>query len=125
MVKVILLAILCLLTFISCEKKINVKESTDTDKSYTWISDDGDYAHSATVTLFDDGTFRFDFSPLSSYIGIGEYSTQDNKLVLETDDGDYTYTFEMSEDSLIFDSENSSDNTWYSGFENESVFVRK
>ncbi len=124
MVKVILLAILCVLTFVSCETNAKNKDDTDADKTYTWTSDDGEYTHSAAVTLYDNGTFQFVFSPLSSYIGVGEYSKQDDKLILETEDGEYTYTFDMSENSLIFDSENSSDNTWYSEFEDGAVFVK-
>ena len=72
----------------------------------------------------EDGTFEFNFSPLSSYIGRGDYTIQNDKLILETSDGDFTYTFDMSDGSLIFDGTNSSDFTWYADFTNGAVFTQ-
>ncbi len=85
---------------------------------------EGDMMHSASVTLLEDGTFEFDFSPLSSYIGRGTTQYKTTKLILETSDGDFTYTFDMSDDSLIFDATNSSDFTWYADFTNGAVFTQ-
>lgn len=124
MVKIILLAILCALTFVSCrENKKNVSDA-EVKNTYSWTSSEGDMMHSASVTLLEDGTFEFDFSPLSSYIGRGDYTIQNDKLILETSDGDFTYTFDMSDDSLIFDGTNSSDFTWYADFTNGAVFTQ-
>ena len=110
MVKIILLAILCVLTFVSCrENKKNVSDA-EVKNTYSWTS--------------SEGTFEFDFSPLSSYIGRGDYTIQNDKLILETSDGDFTYTFDMSDDSLIFDGTNSSDFTWYADFTNGAVFTQ-
>ena len=124
MVKIILLAILCALTFVSCrENKKNVSDA-EVKNTYSWTSSEGDMMHSAFVTLLEDGTFEFNFSPLSSYIGRGDYTIQNDKLILETSDGDFTYTFDMSDDSLIFDGTNSSDFTWYADFTNGAVFTQ-
>ena len=84
MVKIILLAILCVLTFVSCrENKKNVSDA-EVKNTYSWTSSEGDMMHSASVTLLEDGTFEFDFSPLSSYIGRGDYTSLSLKRRTET-----------------------------------------
>lgn len=61
MVKIILLAILCVLTFVSCrENKKNVSDA-EVKNTYSWTSSEGDMMHSASVTLLEDGTFEFVF----------------------------------------------------------------
>ena len=89
-----------------------------------------------TVSFFDNGTFHFVFSPLSSYIGVGSYSVENNRMILKTDDGKYTYVFYIvekdigdpitstadGETKLVFDAHKSSDMLWYSDIEDGSVF---
>lgn len=67
-----------------------------------------------TIALFDDGTFQFIFSGLSSYIGIGTYAANDDRLILHTDDGKYVYVFDMVDNTLVFDAQASSEMLWYS-----------
>lgn len=72
--------------------------------------------------LFEDGTFSFFFSPLSSYYGHGTYRETEKVLRLNTDDGDFHYTFRKTNEGLIFDGENSSDMVWFSDITDGSVF---
>ncbi|MBR6824086.1 MAG: hypothetical protein IKM70_03345 [Firmicutes bacterium] len=75
-----------------------------------------------SFVLFDDGTFSMTFSGLSSYIGRGTYAEEDGQLVLRTDDGDFTYYFDIVDDTYVFDAEKSSDYTWYADIPDGAVF---
>ena len=80
---------------------------------------------SSAVTLREDGTFWFSFSPISSYLGHGDYTIQDNRLILPTDDGRFTYYFDiLDENTLAFDANASSDMTWFSKLEDGDVFIK-
>ncbi|NLW49211.1 MAG: lipocalin family protein [Firmicutes bacterium] len=81
-----------------------------------------DIMHTASVSLYDSGEFMFTFSPLSSYIGHGTYTIENDRLTLKTGDGDFTYVFDMVDDTLVFDAGASSSMAWYSGMEDGSVF---
>ncbi len=61
-----------------------------------------------TVTLYANNKMMFNYSLLSSYIPYGTYSVEGETLVMKTDDGRFTYTFRVGEDTLIFDAVNSS-----------------
>lgn len=124
MVKIILLALLCLLTFISCKENSYKIPLGESDSVYSWQSEDGNMEYTASVELYEGGKFTMVFSPISSYIGVGDYTITNDKLILETDDGDYTYTFDISDEGLVFDSENSSDFTWFAGFEDGAIFTK-
>ena len=75
-----------------------------------------------TVTLFDDGSFSFTFSMISSYFGVGEYQIKNDRLTLRTDDGKFVYVFDMVDNKLIFDGDASSDMVWFSDIRDGSVF---
>ncbi len=62
----------------------------------------------STIRLGDNGKFQFMISPLSSYIGIGTYTMDSEKLIMKTDDGMNTYTFDVGGDNLIFNAAESS-----------------
>ncbi len=62
-----------------------------------------------TVTLYADNKIMFNYSLLSSYIPYGTYTVENNKLVMKTDDGRFTYAFDVDGDTLVFDAVNSSD----------------
>jgi hypothetical protein len=81
-----------------------------------------DFTKSASVSLFDNGKFSFTFSPISSYIGFGQYEIDKDRLTLNTDDGDFTYVFDMVDDTLVFDAADSSKQTWFSGIYDGAVF---
>lgn len=81
-----------------------------------------DIMKTARVALHDDGTSTFTFSPISSYIGNGTYEIDGDRLALMTDDGYYTYVFDMVDDTLVFNASASSDKVWFSGITDGSVF---
>ncbi len=72
--------------------------------------------------LYEDGTFVFNFSPLSSYYCTGTYRYEGDKLILDTRDGLYTYTFTQKDDTMVFDAKNSSEKLWNSDIKDGSVF---
>jgi len=75
-----------------------------------------------SFVLFDDGTFSMTFSGYSSYAGYGTYTLSEDTLVLNTKDGNYTYTFKVLENGYAFDAANSSDNTHYAKLPDGAVF---
>lgn len=76
-----------------------------------------------TLTLYDNDTFEFIFSALSSYIGTGTYSTDGGKLTLNTFDFDQTYVFDITENGLKFDADASSENLWFSDITDGAFFA--
>ena len=76
-------------------------------KTYVFVHEDS--VGLSTVTLNCDHTFVFVLHPLSSYIGHGKYESEDNALVLFTDDGQNHYTFRKESGMLIYDAERSSE----------------
>ncbi len=88
-------------------------------KIYQYTGDE--FEESATVTLYDNGDFLFNFSPISSYIGSGRYTIEDGRLTLKTSDDRFTYAFQMEGDTLVFDADASSDMVWFSDLEDGSV----
>ena len=63
--------------------------------------------------LNPDGTFTFSENPLSSYLGVGTYTLSADQVVLKTDDGYFTWTFDRKDSDLFFDADNSSIVRWY------------
>lgn len=74
------------------------------------------------VILKENNQFQFTYSVLSSYFALGTYEINDHKLILKTEDGKYTYTFEMKEDTLIFKQEESSAIPSYANLPDGAVF---
>lgn len=74
-----------------------------------------------TVSLFDDGTFSFTFSVISSYWGRGSYELENDRLTLRTDDGMYVYVFDVTDDAILFDAGDSSQQLWFSGLYDGAV----
>ncbi len=62
-----------------------------------------------TLTLLPDNRFTFSYSPLSSYIPQGEYTTDGNQLCLYTEYDKGTYYFHITEEGFVFDAYNSTD----------------
>ncbi len=62
-----------------------------------------------TLDLMADNRFNFLISALGNYRCSGKYRYDTNNLILETDDGLYTYVFRKDGDNLIFDEDNSSE----------------
>ena len=82
----------------------------------------GDDGNQSSITLNEDGTFEFMFSPISSYLGIGKFTYADDKVTLETSDGQYHYVFRVTEDGLVFDEDASSDMLWFGEFTDGALF---
>ena len=85
---------------------------------------DNDWMKRSSVTLFEDQTFQFIFSPVSSYLGNGKYEIKDDCLILSTDDGKFTYIFEMHEDRLVY-RENVNGYHWMGHFTDGSEFIKQ
>ena len=79
-----------------------------------------------SVTLQEDSSFWFSFSPISSYIGHGTYSIRDGRLVLPTDDGRFIYYFDIRDNNtLAFDAQSSSEMTWFSELRDGELLIRE
>ena len=63
-----------------------------------------------TLTLNrTDNSFSFTFDPLSSYLSYGSYERKNNKIICKTDDGQYKYVFNITDEAtLVFDKKASS-----------------
>lgn len=73
------------------------------------------------ISLYDSGEFTFSFSVMSSYLGYGTYEIENDRLTLHTDDGEFTYVFDMVGDTLVFDADASSEQIWFSGIYDGAV----
>lgn len=99
---------------------IKQRELPSMDRVYSYR--DSEQLAAPSFTLQEDGTFTFHFSALSSYIGHGSYQLDENVLILTTDDGDFSYQFDIVEEGFAFDAEHSSEQIWYADFSDGAVF---
>ena len=111
------IAAVCLLT----NPKNKSKEEITPLEGYIYVAD-VDEMMPARITLFDDGTFSFFFSPISSYLGTGSYTVEDNRLTLSTRDIVFTYVFDIHGNTLVFDADASSTQTWFSNLYDGAKF---
>lgn len=83
------------------------KEST---KIYTLVSEETDLPLPTLTLDQEEGTFSFSYDVLSSYLAVGTYETNGDKVELTTEDGKFYYTFySADEDTLRFSADESSD----------------
>ncbi|MBQ6932991.1 MAG: hypothetical protein IJN37_01250 [Clostridia bacterium] len=75
-----------------------------------------------SFVLQENGMFSMTFSAASSYIGVGKYELTDETLSLYTDDGDFEYHFDVTEEGFAFDAEKSSDMTWFAKIPDGALF---
>lgn len=61
------------------------------------------------ISLHEDGSFSLIGSAFSSYMNVGEYHREDDKLICKTSDGLYTYVFLIREKQLVLDKKSSGD----------------
>lgn len=94
----------------------------DSEVIAAYTHKDSKGVNAPAVTLYEDGEFTFFFSAISSYFGYGTYQMDESTLTLRTNDGRFLYTFDIVEDTLVFDSENSSEALWFSNIEDGDVF---
>lgn len=96
--------------------------AVDTDFYGKYVYSGSDAVHQSVLVLSENDSFTFTFSMLSSYVGYGQYTVKDDVLTLQTDDGQYHYTFKMVDGTLVFDAAHSSKETWFGEFTDGSVF---
>ena len=131
--------LLCLFIFTACDRDLSknsnsqsTNDTVDTSEDIVieriYVCEESDDVFKPIITLFGDNKCSFTFSALSSYLGIGTYTIEDDFFVLNTDDGLYTYTFKIEGedmDRLIFVADKSSDYIHQGQFEDGSVFDGK
>lgn len=100
----LLLAALQLLTLIGCGKK----KSMGLELPAHWDGGDSMW-NEAHLTLHEDGTFQFSFSPLSSYHAAGNYTAEGDRVICKPHDSfGNTYEFKIVDGNLAFDAAASS-----------------
>lgn len=117
-IAVMLLIVLCI-TISACAGK---PSSDNVLELREYVFQESDDIVPASLTLMEDNKFEFVYSTLSSYICMGSYNVDGDKLLLNADEGGFYYTFNITADGLVFDAENSSDNIWFADFTDGSVF---
>lgn len=122
--------VFCLL-LVGCDKQgrseAELQSIYQNAENRIFVYGESDSLFKPSVTLLEDNRFQFTFSVVSSYLGIGTYAIHDDLLVLNTDDGMYTYTFKVEMEGdvikrLIFDEKRSSDHIHFGEFEDGAVF---
>ena len=85
-------------------------EGKESIKTYTLVSDETDLPLPTLTLDQEEGTFSFAYDVLSSYLAVGTYETNGDKVELTTEDGKFHYTFySADEDTLRFSADESSD----------------
>lgn len=97
-------------------------ETTERDIVRVYMFRDSEETMKPNFILFENGTFQMSFSGVSSYIGVGTYSLENDRLTLKTDDGDFVYCFDAVDDTYVFDASASSDMVWFSDMYDGCVF---
>ena len=85
-------------------------EGKESIKTYTLVSDETDLPLPTLTLDQEEGTFSFAYDVLSSYLAVGTYGINGDKVELTTEDGTFHYTFySADEDTLRFSADESSD----------------
>lgn len=127
MPKIKAIALLCLLSafFLSaCQKN---KEVGLKPGVYALQDNESEFPGDFTITLHSDGTFQYYETPISSYIGMGHYSIEDDMVTFKEDvdgcSGDVNY-YRIVDGELLFKSKDSS-NYRYVPLEDGAAFEWK
>lgn len=107
------------LIFVACSK--SNKEAIDLEVR-AYIMNDSEEFLKPTVTLQENNKFTFVYSALSSYIPMGTYEIDNNKLILKTDNGKEEYVFKIDNGTLIFVEKDSSELPSYANIPDGSIF---
>ncbi len=73
------------------------------------------------IRLYDEQEFLFVYS----FLSIGKFEVQNGKLILETSDGEYIYSFRIRRNSLVFLADESSELKLTERIHDGSVFELK
>ncbi|MDO4568597.1 MAG: hypothetical protein Q4B99_06535 [Clostridia bacterium] len=117
----LLLALMCIVPLAGCNKQ----EHNNYELSRLYVHQESEDIIKPSIKLLEGNKCQFTFSALRSYLGLGTYTIEDSVLVIDTDDGEYKYTFHIDGeniDKLIFDAGNSSEYIHYGEFEDGAVF---
>lgn len=125
---IVFLVVIVILTTVSCVWYFTSKafqpeiKTIEKDIDRVYMFRDSEERMKPSFILFTNGTFQMTFSAVSSYIGIGTYSLENDRLTLKTDDGDFIYCFDAVDDTYVFDASASSDMVWFSDMYDGCVF---
>lgn len=106
---VFILSAACLLTVPACGKP-SPEDIRETISGKTYLYEKDGFGGDFTISLNDDGTFSYYEGYLSSYIGVGEWTLENDSLLLSDDDQTgfpFSNYFRVKGNDLIFQSENS------------------
>ncbi len=83
------------------------KSDTVKNGTYIMVQDKADPVVLPYIIIADK-KFTFTYDLLSSYNAAGNYSTENGKLTMKTDDNQYTYVFLIDGNNLLFQEKESS-----------------
>lgn len=119
----IILALLLMAALCACAA--NKTEPYSPVGSYAW--EYGGFGGTFTITLNADGSYTYYAGSLSSYIGMGTWTVEDNVVTMDENEDfcgyDNTFYFQIGTDTLTFIKEGSS-KFMYVTVEDGSVFHR-
>ena len=78
-----------------------------------------------TITIYDDETFQYYETPVSSYIGMGHYKNEKNVITLKEDEAGCTgdiNCYQISDGNLLF-IDNTSDNYRFVPLKDGALFL--
>ncbi len=106
MKRILVLLLACVMLAASACAK-GVEPDALAGRTFKWEKDGfgGDF----TISLFEDGTYRYYEGYLSSYIGFGNWTLKDGVLTLtETGGYDFVFRFAVKDGALVYLADGSS-----------------
>lgn len=82
---------------------------SDKDIKKVYVYKESSDVMQPTLTLYENNRFKFFYAAISSYLPFGSYIEENGKLICKTDDNNYTYTFTIDNERLIFNEKESSE----------------
>jgi hypothetical protein len=83
----------------------------------------GEAALRPSFSLNQDGTFSYSPSMISSYMGVGRYTAERDRVTLVFSEGQEAAVFSVTDDGLLFEADASSENV-LGDVEDGTVFVK-
>lgn len=94
----------------------------------TYVFEASDDIIKPTISLEKDNKFSFTYSGLSSYLPMGTYTIDNNRLLLNTDDTadnkKIVYVFEIKNETLIFSADKSTPIPSFANVPDGAVFKK-
>lgn len=120
LVNIIYKLLILIWTLVGCCNKPNTTEKYISVGTY--VIQESEEPIKTIVLLKDSNKFTFTFSMLSSYHAYGSYEENDGNLILKTDDGNFKYVFMIKDNTLIFNTNESSEIPSYANVPDGSIF---